>query len=63
MILVQKKSAPNAWINFQFIRSCKNNSRIANVFSNKPKIAYSWDLADMDYHGLILTVMDFHGVS
>ena len=27
------------------------------------KMAYSCDLADMDYHGLSWTIMDYHGLS
>ena len=30
---------------------------------NKPKMAYSHNLADMDYHGLKWTIMDFHKLS
>ena len=29
---------------------------------NKPEMAYSRDLADMDYHGLSWAVMDCHGL-
>ena len=29
---------------------------------NKPKMAYSRDLADMDYHRLTYTNMDCHGI-
>ena len=31
--------------------------------SNKPKMAYSRDLAVMDYLGLSWTIMDYHGQS
>ena len=30
---------------------------------NKPKMAYSCDLADMDYHRLSWTIMDYYGLS
>ena len=31
--------------------------------SNKPKMAYSRDLAYMDYYGLLWTIMDYYGLS
>ena len=33
------------------------------TIKNKPKIAYSRDLADVDYHGLSWTIIDYHRLS
>ena len=53
--LVIRKAIKQQWFYWTVI--------VLGNLMNKPKMAYSCDLADMDFHGLSWTIIDYHRLS